>query len=51
MLKRAAKEYGVRGVGITLSREQYEKFRQDIQKEGLKDLLDVRLMDYRELEK
>ena len=51
LLKRAAKEYGVRGVGITLSREQYEKFRQDIQKEGLKDLLDVRLMDYRELEK
>ena len=51
LLKRAAKEYGVRGVGITLSREQYEKFRQDIQKEGLKDLLDVRLMDYREMEK
>lgn len=51
LLKRAVKEYGVRGVGITLSREQYEKFRQDIQKEGLKDLLDVRLMDYRELEK
>lgn len=51
LLKRAAKEYGVRGTGITLSHEQYDKFRQDIQKEGLEDLLDVRLMDYRELEK
>lgn len=51
LLKRAAKEYGIRGTGITLSHEQYDKFRQDIQKEGLEDLLDVRLMDYRELEK
>lgn len=51
LLKRAAKEYGVRGTGITLSHEQYDKFRQDIQKEGLEDLLDVRLMDYQELEK
>lgn len=51
LLKRAAKEYGIQGTGITLSHEQYDKFRQDIQKEGLEDLLDVRLMDYRELEK
>lgn len=49
LLKRAAEKYGVKGVGITLSKEQYEKFSQDIQKEGLSDKLEVKLMDYREL--
>lgn len=47
----AAKKYGVRGLGITLSEEQYEKFRRDIEEEGLQDVLEVRLMDYRDLEK
>lgn len=51
LLKRAAKQYGVHGVGITLSEEQYHKFKEDIEKEGLSDLLEVRLMDYRDLEK
>ena len=36
-------------MGITLSREQLNKFRDQIQKEGLEDQLEVRLMDYREL--
>lgn len=49
LLKRAAEKYGVKGVGITLSKEQYEKFSGDIEKEGLSDRLEVRLMDYREL--
>ena len=49
LLKHAVKKYGVKGVGITLSREQYTKFRGDIEEEGLSDLLEVRLMDYREL--
>lgn len=49
LLKRAAEKYGVKGVGITLSKEQYEKFSGDIQKEGLSDKLEVKLMDYREL--
>lgn len=49
LLKRAAKIYGVHGVGITLSEEQYEKFSKDIKEEGLSDMLEVRRMDYRDL--
>lgn len=49
LLKQAAKLYGVKGTGITLSEEQYNKFSEDIKKEGLQELLSVRLMDYREL--
>lgn len=51
LLKEAAKKYGVKGTGITLSEEQYKKFSEDIEKEGLQDLLTVKLMDYRDLEK
>lgn len=51
LLKEAAKKYGVKGTGITLSEEQYKKFSEDIEKEGLQDLLCVKLMDYRDLEK
>lgn len=51
LLKRAAKEYGVHGVGITLSEEQYQKFSRDIEEEGLSDLLQVKRMDYRDLKK
>ncbi len=51
LLTQAAKKYGVKGFGITLSQEQYNKFNADIEKEGLQDLLEVRLMDYRDLEK
>ncbi len=49
LLKRAAKKYHVKGTGITLSKEQYKKFKEDIEKEGLTDVLDVKLMDYRDL--
>lgn len=49
LLKHAVKHYGVRGVGITLSREQHAKFQKDIEDEELQDRLEVRLMDYREL--
>lgn len=41
LLIRAAKEYGVRGTGITLSQEQYEEFRRRIAEEHLEDLLTV----------
>lgn len=51
LLKRAAKKYGVHGTGITLSEEQYQRFRQEIKEEGLDELLKVRRMDYRELKK
>lgn len=49
LLIRAAKEYGVHGTGITLSREQYDGFTKRIEEEGLEDLLTVKLMDYRDL--
>ena len=51
LLIRAAKEYGVRGTGITLSTEQYEGFKKRIEEEGLEHLLNVQLMDYRDLPK
>lgn len=51
LLKRAVQHYGVKGVGITLSQEQYKKISQEIEEENLKDRMEVRLMDYRELEK
>lgn len=49
LLKEAIREYGVKGVGITLSKEQYKKISLDIEEEGLKDKLEVKLMDYRDL--
>ncbi|MBQ3423287.1 MAG: class I SAM-dependent methyltransferase, partial [Romboutsia sp.] len=51
LLIEAAKLYKVKGVGITLSQEQYNKFIERIKEENLEEYLDVRLMDYRELEK
>lgn len=51
LLKEAAKKYGVKGYGITLSEEQKAKFEEDIKNEHLEDLLEVHLMDYRDLEK
>lgn len=49
LLIEAAKRYGVHGMGITLSNEQYKEFRHRIKEEHLEHLLEVRLMDYREL--
>lgn len=51
LLKRAAERYGVQGVGITLSEEQYRRFSQDIQEGRLQEMLEVHQMDYRELAK
>lgn len=45
----AAKKYKVRAVGITLSLEQFKKVKERIEIEGLNDLVEVRLTDYREL--
>ncbi|MEO1772802.1 SAM-dependent methyltransferase [Candidatus Enterococcus ferrettii] len=45
----AAKEYGVKSTGITLSEEQYHHIQGIIQKEHLEDKVSVRLMDYRDL--
>ncbi|MDO5294122.1 MAG: cyclopropane-fatty-acyl-phospholipid synthase family protein [bacterium] len=49
LLIEAAKKYKVKGVGITLSEEQFKKFEERIKTEHLEDYLTVKLMDYREL--
>ena len=51
LLIEAAKLYKIKGLGITLSEEQYKAFKEKIEKESLQDYLQVKLMDYRELEK
>ncbi|MDO5294481.1 MAG: cyclopropane-fatty-acyl-phospholipid synthase family protein [bacterium] len=51
LLKYAAKKYHIKGTGITLSKEQYKKFSEDIKAEGLDNVLEVKLMDYRDLPK
>lgn len=47
----AAKLYKVKALGITLSEEQFKRAKERIKEEGLEDLVDVQLMDYRNLEK
>lgn len=51
LLKYAVEKYHVKGVGITLSEEQYRAFNKEIQEKNLSDSLEVKLMDYRELER
>jgi len=46
----AAKHYGVRAHGITLSQQQLDYARQRIAAEGLEDQVTVELRDYRDLE-
>lgn len=46
----AARNYGVRAHGITLSREQFEYAQQRIASEGLGDLVSIELRDYRDIE-
>lgn len=45
----AAKEYKAKATGITLSSEQFEKINERIKIEGLSDLVEVKLLDYREI--
>lgn len=45
----AAQKYRVKALGITLSQEQYDKVWGRINNENLNDLVDVQLLDYREL--
>lgn len=49
LLMEAAKKYQVKGTGITLSKEQYNKFSERIKEEKLEDYLTVKIMDYRDL--
>jgi cyclopropane-fatty-acyl-phospholipid synthase len=46
---RAATKYGARVVGITLSPPQAERARQRAEEAGVADLVEVRVMDYRDL--
>ncbi|OZV83005.1 SAM-dependent methyltransferase [Micromonospora echinospora] len=48
MVRHAAREYGVRAVGVTLSRAQAEWARAAIEREGLGSLAEVRHLDYRD---
>ncbi|PKM80046.1 MAG: SAM-dependent methyltransferase [Firmicutes bacterium HGW-Firmicutes-14] len=49
LIIRAARDYDVKSTGITLSEEQYQKARERIAELGLDHLVNVKLMDYRDL--
>ncbi len=49
MVRHAAKEYGVRALGVTLSRAQATWAQQKIREEGLEHLAEVRHVDYRDV--
>jgi cyclopropane-fatty-acyl-phospholipid synthase len=46
----AAREYGVHAVGITLSQQQAELARKRVAAEGLTELVEIRVQDYREVD-
>ncbi|PZG14238.1 SAM-dependent methyltransferase [Nonomuraea aridisoli] len=50
MVIHAAKHYGVKALGVTLSKQQAEWAQQAIAEEGLEDLAEVRFMDYRDVQ-
>jgi len=45
----AAKHYGVRAHGITLSRNQYEYAVEEVKRQGLEDLVTIEMRNYRDL--
>jgi cyclopropane-fatty-acyl-phospholipid synthase len=49
LLIHAAREYGVRGVGVTLSVEQAAYARERVRAAGLSDRIEIRVQDYREI--
>ena len=49
MVLHAAREYGVRALGVTLSRQQAEWAQQAIESAGLSKLAEVRHLDYRDV--
>ena len=50
MVMHAAREYGVRALGVTLSRKQAEWAQKAIAEAGLSELAEVRHLDYRDVE-
>lgn len=49
MVRHAAREHGVRAIGVTLSKEQAEWGAKKIAQEGLTGLAEIRHMDYRDV--
>ena len=49
LIVRAAKKFGARALGVTLSERQYEYARELIRREGLEDRCEVRIQDYRDI--
>ena len=49
LILRAAKKYGARATGVTLSRNQFEFASRRIREEGLEGRCEVRLQDYRDV--
>ncbi|MEV5003652.1 class I SAM-dependent methyltransferase [Nocardioides sp. LML1-1-1.1] len=50
MVRHAAKHYGVKALGVTLSREQATWAQEEIKRQGLDHLAEVRHSDYRDVE-
>jgi cyclopropane-fatty-acyl-phospholipid synthase len=50
MVRHAAREYGARALGVTLSRKQAEWAQAAIEREGLSELAEVRFSDYRDVD-
>ena len=49
MVRHAAKHYGVKALGVTLSREQASWAQEEIKRQGLDDVAEVRFSDYRDV--
>lgn len=49
LLIEAAKKYGIKGYGCTLSKEQWKKGQERIEAMGLQDKVQIDLVDYRDL--
>jgi cyclopropane-fatty-acyl-phospholipid synthase len=49
MVRHAAKHYGVKALGVTLSREQANWAAEAIKRDGLDDVAEVRFSDYRDV--
>lgn len=50
LVLRAASKYGARCVGITLSENQAQLARERVEQAGLRDRIEIRLQDYRDVE-
>jgi hypothetical protein len=50
LVPHAAQRYGVRAVGVTLSRQQADLARRRVAEAGLQDQVEIRVRDYREID-